>query len=983
MLSRVLPSLPTLVATCSLGVAWAILSMMETKQATAQDPLPELHDRIDASIRFVPSHLIARQSEDGLFLRRLSLDLRNTVPTGEEVREFLADPHPNKRAAWIDRFLDDPLHQERMVTWYDLTLMERRPAQNVDRQQWLTWLRRKVGESVTIDELTKEILLSEWWSKETRPHQRFFLDREGDPHLVTRDFSRIFLGRDLQCAQCHDHPQVTDFKQRDYHGLLAFFSPSALVEVNYKDAEKKDQKMKLYVEKAPIDAPFESVFVKGKQHWAGPMLLDRLPQWDTYAVPADRYQGPATPWIAGESPKKPVASRREQLANLLRDPSFRPFAENWANRLWSMLFGEGIVQPLDMHHPDNPPDNPALLQVLTDGLIEHGFATKPFLRSIALTQAYQRSMELPMESNPDQLLSLDSARLQQDRMSLERKIDALRQESKELRDRWSTAIDDLGVEEAEHVKLRTELGKLDAVIADASKKLAEASKGLENAKANLANAQKRESLLSEAIEKLETAKGLGPKEDAELSGAIATTTSKRDAAKASLAGLQTAIATALTNHEKAVDVEKQAQDAARHQAQLLEKIREPIEKKYSEVLRQREAWRDKERELHVERLKVEYLQAILDWKTSFIELAQLTDERKKAEQEKQERLEKLAMIQAQKRSRSQILESISKESQIAADALTTQKARSESLDKELATLVAARTQLQEAQKLVAKQESLQGALEEMDASIRSRQLHLDKEREQRTLTETQSKQIAARQQETQQQFEATIQEERLELEEASKIDDRIASLAKAIDDLSSKRQEQFQTVLERSANHLAAVRLRPMSAEQICWSILRVMGIFEQYVTNESNDLEKALPVAREPFLSSEEKKERVLIATQRAIDKLRGNADHFARLYAAGSGQSDSFFASVDQALYLANGGSVHSWAGSNGRNLTARLMAAKDREEAIQDLYWTLLCRPPTPQEIQALHDYWDVPADQKGTRAQEAVWAILSGVEFRFVQ
>ena len=82
-------------------------------------------------------------AEEGLFLRRLSLDLRNVVPTDSELKSYLTDVDPEKRTKWIDRFLHDPLYYERMVTWLDLTLMERRPATNVDRQLWIQWLRAK------------------------------------------------------------------------------------------------------------------------------------------------------------------------------------------------------------------------------------------------------------------------------------------------------------------------------------------------------------------------------------------------------------------------------------------------------------------------------------------------------------------------------------------------------------------------------------------------------------------------------------------------------------------------------------------------------------------------------------------------------------------------------------------------------------------------------------------------------------------------
>ena len=73
------------------------------------------------------------------------------------------------------------------------------------------------------------------FSRPTAPIQRrdraarFALDRGSDPNMLTRDIGRIFFGRDMQCAQCHDHPIVSDYLQSDYQGLFAFVQPTFTV----------------------------------------------------------------------------------------------------------------------------------------------------------------------------------------------------------------------------------------------------------------------------------------------------------------------------------------------------------------------------------------------------------------------------------------------------------------------------------------------------------------------------------------------------------------------------------------------------------------------------------------------------------------------------------------------------------------------------------------------------------------------------------
>ncbi len=128
----------------------------------------------------------------------------------------------------------------------------------------------------------------------------------------------------------------------------------------------------------------------------------------------------------------------------------------------------------------------------------------------------------------------------------------------------------------------------------------------------------------------------------------------------------------------------------------------------------------------------------------------------------------------------------------------------------------------------------------------------------------------------------------------------------------------------------------------------------------------------------------RQLEAVRGANDKLRGNIDVFANLYASGVGQTaDDYFASPDQALYMANGGAVFPWSGPNGQNITARMISQADNALAAQDLYNTLLAREPIDSEKALVNEALTAAGAARAPIAQELVWAILTGVEFRFYQ
>jgi hypothetical protein len=233
--------------------------------------------------------------------------------------------------------------------------------------------------------LAQEILADGGADPKTRPRSRFYLDRDFDLVVVTRDVGRIFLGKDLECAQCHNHPAVESYLQRHYHGLRAFLDRSYL----YTDAKTKKKSLG---EKAEGDVTFTSVFddSKGK---TDPRVLD-LPGIPDPAGTLKQYVTKPGKTQRGV----PKYSRRGQLGVAVTADSNRAFRLNIANRLWAAMMGRGLVEPLDLSHADNPPTHPELLDLLGDALHEHDYDMRWFLGELVKTRAYQRGREIAEES---------------------------------------------------------------------------------------------------------------------------------------------------------------------------------------------------------------------------------------------------------------------------------------------------------------------------------------------------------------------------------------------------------------------------------------------------------------------------------------------------------------------------------------------------------------------------------------------------------
>ena len=209
---------------CVLLVAPAFL--LDAAPA-ADGPAEPMHVRIDRLIDADRIGPPVATASDGEFLRRVSLDFTGMPPSVEELQAFLADQAADKRARAIDRLLDSPLFARHWATTLDIMLMERRPAQNVASEEWQAYLLDAARRNRPFNELVSELLRADGGDLKRRAPARFYLDRESDPNGIARDVGRIFFGRDLQCAQCHNHPLVQDYRQSDYQGLLAFFSPGS------------------------------------------------------------------------------------------------------------------------------------------------------------------------------------------------------------------------------------------------------------------------------------------------------------------------------------------------------------------------------------------------------------------------------------------------------------------------------------------------------------------------------------------------------------------------------------------------------------------------------------------------------------------------------------------------------------------------------------------------------------------------------------
>ena len=297
-------------------------------------------------------------ADDAEFLRRVSLDLTGVIPRVADAREFLSDTRPDKRELLVEQLLRSPMHAAHLANAWRRMLL---PGELSDQQAagaagFQAWLREQFAANLRYDNLVAELLVTKGGAEQTGP-ALFYTSLELKPEEVAANTSRIFLGVQIECAQCHDHP-FDRWTKQDFWGYAAFFAR----------LESKPGRQASMLQL--VDAPTGEL---------------KYPETDLVVLP--KYLD------ASAANENEDSSRRRQLAIWLvsRDNPF--FAKAAVNRVWAQMFGRGLTEPVDDFSERNPPSHPELLNELADYFIETGFDLRSLYAALANTQAYQLSSQ--------------------------------------------------------------------------------------------------------------------------------------------------------------------------------------------------------------------------------------------------------------------------------------------------------------------------------------------------------------------------------------------------------------------------------------------------------------------------------------------------------------------------------------------------------------------------------------------------------------
>ncbi|MFM7129701.1 MAG: hypothetical protein ACKO0V_10130, partial [bacterium] len=218
--------------------------------------------------------------------------------------------------------------------------------------------------------------------------------------------------------------------------------------------------------------------------------------------------------------------------------------------------------------------------------------------------------------------------------------------------------------------------------------------------------------------------------------------------------------------------------------------------------------------------------------------------------------------------------------------------------------------------------------------------------------------------------------------ESASLEGQVSAVAKKRQVLETELGTLTETVSRIAAERFELAGLKPLSPESLAWSIMKATRVYDNYWKTESAALEKAKPA------TEAQKKDAAWLAARdveieaAVYGKLKSYPTQFARLYGLGEGQPQSdFFASADQALYIANGGSVASWCMPSAGNPADLMIKAKTPGEAAEALYIGVLGRRPDSDESRLVAEALaKADAKTRATVARDLVWGLLASPEFR---
>lgn len=357
----------------------------------------------------------AENAPPGVLLRRMSLQIRGVIPTAEEVRAFESANPDTRNELFAARFLRDADYAHYWSGVLGSMLRARSDQRDAPYDAYQAWLAKSLHENRSYRQMVRDLITAKG-SVDQNAAGLFYLRDNADPLEAAEYVSRVFYGRRLSCARCHDHPTDPNYKRRDFYGLASFFSQT-FVRKNKLDEIPWNRR-----EDLPVDArkKYEDEMrrLRAQMNWDKLSDAQRkklreqneLPFAQIDVLPELGLRFPHTDDSPGGDLVKPVypdgkpaiieagADRREVLAKWLTAKTNDRFRKVIINRIWTRLMGWSFFTPLDDWGPETKIRSPEILDHLDAVFVEKDYRIKDLILYIVTSDAYRRRSPAPGES---------------------------------------------------------------------------------------------------------------------------------------------------------------------------------------------------------------------------------------------------------------------------------------------------------------------------------------------------------------------------------------------------------------------------------------------------------------------------------------------------------------------------------------------------------------------------------------------------------
>lgn len=353
-------------------------------------------------------------------LRRLSLVLRGTIPTLEELEEFNKLPESSRREIYAAKFLKSSEFAEYWTDYFGSLFREKTSNWKEPNGAFYKYIAESLHKNIGYDQMVKE-LLTATGRTDQKPQTLYYARDNADPLQMAEYVSRAFLGTKLSCARCHDHPFEKDFTQKDYYALASFFSQRwirwnnskewlhwnlrANLPKEYRDEYNKknwewnkanwdkwnEAQRKAFNEKFKLE--FKEVVFESE---LGVRFPDKPEEQGGILV------NPKLPFTKEEVNLPKNADRAEYFANWLVSKDNTRFRKVIVNRLFTKVMGSSFFTPLDDWKSDTKIANSELLDFLEKEFLRLGYKPKDFLYRLVTSRAFHRKTATEI-SNADSL----------------------------------------------------------------------------------------------------------------------------------------------------------------------------------------------------------------------------------------------------------------------------------------------------------------------------------------------------------------------------------------------------------------------------------------------------------------------------------------------------------------------------------------------------------------------------------------------------